>query len=54
MRARCVVTGFRTVSSAGGSGPDSPQPATDMDPAASAGYVVGPDNLTLNKIDIVG
>ncbi len=47
------VTGFRTVSSAGGSGPDSPQPATDMDPAASAGYVVGPDNLTLNKMDIV-
>ena len=35
------VTGFQTVSSPGASGPDSPQPATNMDPGAGTGYVVG-------------
>jgi hypothetical protein len=48
-----VVNGFRTVSSAAGVGPDSPQPATDMDPSVASGYVVGPDNLVLNQMDVV-
>jgi hypothetical protein len=48
-----VVNGFRTVSSALAAGPDSPQPATNMDPAATAGFVVGPDNLVLNQMDLV-
>jgi hypothetical protein len=48
-----LVHGFRTVGSALGSGPDSPQPATNMDPAATTGYVVGPDNLVLNRMDVV-
>ncbi len=47
------VTGFQTVSSPGASGPDSPQPATNMDPGAGTGYVVGPDNLILNRMDVV-
>ncbi len=46
------VTGFRTVSSSFGSGPDSPQPATDMDPTVGEGYFVGPDNLVANRLDI--
>ena len=48
-----LVHGFRTVGSALGSGPDSPQPATNMDPGATTGYVVGPDNLVLNRMDVV-
>jgi hypothetical protein len=47
------VTGFRTVNGALNDGPDSPQPATDMDPSIGSGYVVGPDNLTLNQMDVV-
>ena len=47
------VTGFQTVSSPAASGPDSPQPATNMDPGAATGYVVGPDNLILNRMDVV-
>jgi Bacterial Ig-like domain len=48
-----VVNGFRTVSGTFGSGPDSPQPAADMDPTVANGYVIGPDNLTINQIDVV-
>ena len=48
-----VVNGFRTVGSSLSPGPDSPQPATDMDPNVTAGYVVGPDNLVLNRMDVV-
>ncbi len=48
-----VVNGFRTLGSAAGAGPDSPQPATDMDPSVASGYVVGPDNQVLNKMDVV-
>jgi hypothetical protein len=48
-----VVTGFRTVSSAGGQGPDSPQPATNMDPSVNEGYVVGPDNQLANRLDVL-
>ena len=48
-----LVHGFRTVGSPLGSGPDSPQPATNMDPGATTGYVVGPDNLVLNRMDVV-
>jgi hypothetical protein len=47
-----VVTGFRTLASAGGPGPDSPQPATTADPTIDAGYVVGPDNQLFNRIDV--
>jgi hypothetical protein len=47
------VTGFPTLSGPVASGPDSPQPATNMDPAADTGYVVGPDNLTLNQMDVI-
>jgi Bacterial Ig-like domain len=47
------VTGFQTVSSPASLGPDSPQPATNMDPGADTGYVVGPDNLVLNRMDVV-
>ncbi len=47
------VTGFQTVSSPVASGPDSPQPATNMGPGAGTGYVVGPDNLVLNRMDVV-
>src|SRR5262249_55844622 len=47
------VTGFRTVNGFLGTGPDSPQPATDMDPSAASGYVVGPDNVTANQMDVL-
>jgi hypothetical protein len=47
-----VATGFRTVTSAVGQGPDSPQPATTADPTIDAGYVVGPDNQIANRIDV--
>ncbi len=47
------VNGFRTVTSGTAAGPDSPQPATNMDPASTTGYVVGPDNLVLNKMDVI-
>lgn len=47
-----VVTAFRNLASGGGAGPDSPQPATDMDPNVGAGYIVGPDNQFLSQIDV--
>ncbi len=48
-----VVTAFRNLVSGGaGAGPSSPQPATDMNPSVGAGYIVGPDNQLLNKIDV--
>jgi Bacterial Ig-like domain len=47
-----VVTGFRTVTSSGAAGPDSPQPATTADPSLDEGYVVGPDNQIANRIDV--
>ncbi|MGA8217624.1 MAG: hypothetical protein WB771_03580, partial [Solirubrobacterales bacterium] len=47
-----VVTAFRNLVSGSGPGPDSPQPATDMDPNVGAGYIAGPDNQLLNRIDI--
>jgi hypothetical protein len=47
-----VVTAFRNLVSGTGQGPDSPQPATDMDPNVGAGYIVGPDNQVLNRIDV--
>ena len=46
------VTGFSLVPSASGAGPDSPQPATDMDPGVTSGYIVGPDNATANQLDV--
>ena len=46
------VTGFPLVATSSGSGPDSPQPATDMDPNVGAGYIVGPDNATANQLDV--
>jgi hypothetical protein len=48
-----VVTGFRTVSSSVGQGPDSPQPATNVDPSVTQGYVVGPDNQIANRLDVL-
>lgn len=48
-----TVTGFPLLGSAGGSGMDSPQPATDMDPNVPAGYFIGPDNLFLSQLDVV-
>jgi Bacterial Ig-like domain len=47
-----VVTGFRFVTSPGGAGMDSPQPATDMDPTVGEGYFIGPDNQFLNRLDV--
>jgi hypothetical protein len=47
-----VVTGFPLVTSPGGTGMDSPQPATDMDPTVAAGYLVGPDNQFLSRLDV--
>ncbi len=47
-----VVTAFRNLASGSGPGPDSPQPATDMNPSVAAGYIVGPDNQVLSKIDV--
>jgi Bacterial Ig-like domain len=48
-----VVTAFRNlVASPGGPGPESPQPATDMNPGVGAGYIVGPDRQLLNRIDV--
>jgi hypothetical protein len=47
-----VVTAFRDLTS-GGQGPDSPQPALDMDPSVGAGYLVGPDNQLANRIDVL-
>jgi Bacterial Ig-like domain len=47
-----VVTAFRNlVASTGtGPGPDSPQPATTMDPSVNEGYIVGPDNQFFSRI----
>ncbi len=47
-----VVTAFRNLVSGSGPGPDSPQPATDMDPNVGAGYIVGPDNQQFSRIDV--
>ncbi len=47
-----AVTGFPLVASASAAGPDSPQPATDMDPTVADGYIVGPDNATANQLDV--
>jgi hypothetical protein len=48
-----VVTAFRNlVSSVSAPGPDSPQPATNLDPSAAAGYIVGPDNLFFSLLDV--
>ncbi len=47
-----VVTAFRNLVSGGGPGPDSPQPAADMNPNVGAGYIVGPDNQLLSRIDV--
>ncbi len=47
-----VVTAFRNLVSGVGPGPDSPQPATDMNPSVDAGYIVGPDNQLLSRIDV--
>src|SRR4051794_33909697 len=47
-----VVTAFRNLATAGGQGPSSPQPATDMNPNVSDGYIVGADNQLLSRIDV--
>ncbi len=47
-----VVTAFRNLVSGGGPGPESPQPATDMNPNVGAGYIVGPDHQLLSRIDV--
>ncbi len=47
-----VVTAFRNLVSGSGPGPDSPQPATNMDPNVGAGYIVGPDNQFLSRLDV--
>jgi Bacterial Ig-like domain len=48
-----VVTAFRNLAlGVGGAGPESPQPATDMDPNVDEGYIVGPDNAVFNRIDV--
>ncbi|HEY6771969.1 MAG TPA: Ig-like domain-containing protein [Solirubrobacterales bacterium] len=46
-----VVTAFRNLT-AGGHGPVSPQPATDMVPSVGLGYVVGPDFTDFSRLDI--
>ena len=47
-----VVTAFRNLvaSTGSGPGPDSPQPATNLDPTANQGYIVGPDNQFFSTI----
>jgi hypothetical protein len=47
-----TVTAFHNLITSG-VGPDSPQPAQDMDPNVSAGYIVGPDNLSFGQLDVV-
>jgi hypothetical protein len=47
-----VVTAFRNLAAGAGPGPDSPQPATDMNPGVGEGYIVGPDNQLLSRIDV--
>lgn len=47
-----VVTGFPLLSGGSGPGMDSPQPATDMDPNVADGYLVGPDNQFLGRLDL--
>ena len=47
-----VVTAFRGLTNGIGPGLDSPQPATNMDPNASAGYFVGPDNQFFSRLDV--
>jgi hypothetical protein len=49
-----VVTAFRglTTGGFGAPGPDSPQPAEDMDPNVGEGYIVGVDNASLSVLDV--
>ena len=48
-----VVTAFRNLTGGpSGPGPDSPQPATNMNPGASSGYLIGPDNQVFSQLDI--
>jgi hypothetical protein len=47
------VTPFRALTNGVGAGPDSPQPATDMDPNVGEGYIVGPDNASFGKLDVI-
>src|SRR5262249_54613080 len=48
-----TVTPFRALTNGIGPGPDSPQPAIDMDPNVGDGYIVGPDNVNFGKLDVV-
>jgi hypothetical protein len=47
-----VVTAFRSLAGSSGPGISSPQPATDMDPGVGSGYLVGPDNVFLSRLDV--
>lgn len=47
-----VVTAFRGLAEGTGSGPFSPQPATDMDPNVNEGYIVGSDNQSFSQLDV--
>ncbi|MDX6616829.1 MAG: hypothetical protein QOD60_1920 [Solirubrobacterales bacterium] len=47
-----VVTAFRGLATGNGPGVFSPQPATDMDPNANEGYIVGSDNQSFSQLDI--
>ena len=46
-----MVTAFRNLT-AGGQGPVSPQPATDMVPSVDSGYLVGPDATFFSQLDV--
>jgi len=48
-----TVNAFRGLTNGTGPGPDSPQPAQDMDPNVSEGYIVGPDNVSFGKLGVV-
>ncbi len=47
-----VVTAFRGLATGVSAGPESPQPATDMDPNVAEGYIVGPDSQLFNRLDV--
>ena len=47
-----AVTAFRGLAVGSGPGPESPQPAQNMDPGTNQGYIIGPDNAVFGRLDV--
>ncbi len=46
-----VVTMFANLAAGAGAGPESPRGVDNLDPTATEGYIIGPDNASFSTID---